>query len=188
MFCPWSRYLLDFQLWPSHGDFKYFEIFRRETKILGLQWGKESQLRKWKLFTDCAAFCNLLPSLSKENSHSQVSRTRRANDGVVFTAERPSISFVMWNEKGFCRVEWDRLSMRRKQRIWLVFRNTLLSWQFYCMSRKERCSHGIYGHFALTLNLYLFFNPKPSAISRTPSLVKISPKLLCQILKKSLGL
>ena len=62
--------------------------------------------------------------------HFQVSRTRRASDGVVFTAERPNISFVMWNEKGFCRVEWDRLSMRGKQWIWLVVRNTLLSWKF----------------------------------------------------------
>ena len=35
--------------------------------------------------------------------------------------------------------------------------------------------------------LCLFSNPKPSVISRTLFLVKKSPKLLCQILKKSLG-
>ena len=56
------------------------------------------------------------------------------------------------------------------------------------MSRKERSSHVIYGHFTLTLTLYLFLNPKPSAISRTPFLVEKSPKRLCQILKTSLGL
>ena len=55
-------------------------------------------------------------------------------------------------------------------------------------SRKERCSYGIYGYLALTLYLYLFLNPKPSVISRTLFLEKKSPKLLCQILKKSLGL
>ena len=38
------------------------------------------------------------------------------------------------------------------------------------------------------LDEYLFLNPKPSAISWTPFLVKKSPKLLCQILKKLLGL
>ena len=76
--------------------------------------------------------------------------------------------------------------MRGKQRIWLVVRNTLLSRQFESMSSKERCtrSHGIYGYyFVLTLNLYLFLNSKPSAISRSPFLAKKSPKLLCQILK-----
>ena len=121
-----------------------------------------------------------------EPFHSQESRTRRASDGVVFTAKRPNISFVTWNEKSFCRIEWDRLSMRGKQRIWLVVRNTLLSRQFESMSSKERCtrSHGIYGYyFVLTLNLYLFLNSKPSAISRSPVLAKKSPKLLCQILK-----
>ena len=35
-----------------------------------------------------------------------------------------------------------------------------------------RAIYGIYGHFALTLNLYLFLNSKPSAISRAPFLVK----------------
>ena len=29
------------------------------------------------------------------------------------------------------------------------------------MSHKEHCSHGIYGHFALTINLYLFLIPNP---------------------------
>ena len=51
----------------------------------------------------------------------------------------------------------------------------------------ERALHGIYGYLALTLYLCLFLNPKPSVISRTLFLVKKSPKLLCQILKKSLG-
>ena len=51
------------------------------------------------------------------------------------------------------------------------------------MLRKERCGHGIYGHFTLTLNLYLFLNSKPLAISRSPFLVKKSPGLLHQILK-----
>ena len=55
---------------------------------------------------------------------------RRASDGVVFTAERSKyfMSNAKWEE--FCWVEWDRLSMRGKQRVWLVVRNTLLSWQF----------------------------------------------------------
>ena len=35
---------------------------------------------------------------------------------------------------------------------------------------------------------YLLLNPKPLAISPTPFLVKGSPKISCQILKKSLGL
>ena len=39
---------------------------------------------------------------------------------------------------------------------------------------KERCSHGIYGHFASTTS-YLFLNPKPSAIGRTPFLLKKLP-------------
>ena len=60
--------------------------------------------------------------------------------------------------------------------------------EIYTKEKKECCSHRIYGHFALTVNLYFFFSPKPSAISRTPFLVKKSPKRLCQILKKSLGL
>ena len=51
------------------------------------------------------------------------------------------------------------------------------------MLRKEHCSNEIYGHFALTLNLYLFLNPKPSAISGILFVVKKFPKLLCQILK-----
>ena len=113
----------------------------------------------------------------------QVSRTRRVGDGEVFTAERTNNLFVMWNEKRFYRLEWDRLSMRGKQRIWLVVRNTLLSCQFWSMSRKERSSNEMYGHFALKLNLYLFLNRKPSAVSRIPFLVKKFPKLLCQILK-----
>ena len=65
---------------------------------------------------------------------------------------------------------------------------TANEWEYTQKKKKERCSHRIYGHFALTVNLYFFFNPKPSAISRTPFLVKKSPKHLCQILKKSLGL
>ena len=99
-------------------------------------------------------------------------QTRRASDGVTFTAERPNISLVMCDEESFCRVEWDRLSMHGKQRIWLVVRNTLLSCQFKSTSRKERCSHEIYGHFALTLKFVIVLNSKPSAISRTPFLVK----------------
>ena len=35
----------------------------------------------------------------------EVSRTRRASDGVTFTAERPNISLVMCDEESFCRVE-----------------------------------------------------------------------------------
>ena len=39
--------------------------------------------------------------------HSQVSWTRWASDGVVFTAERPKISFVLrWEMRRVCRVEW----------------------------------------------------------------------------------
>ena len=36
--------------------------------------------------------------------HSQVFRTRRASDGVVFIAERPNISFVTWNEESFAKL------------------------------------------------------------------------------------
>ena len=55
------------------------------------------------------------------------------------------------------------------------------------MSRKERGSHGIYGHSALISDLYLFLNSKPTAISRAPFLVKKSPKLFCQIFKNRLA-
>ena len=55
------------------------------------------------------------------------------------------------------------------------------------MSHKERCSHGIYGHFALTLIVHVFESQtlgyKPNSVSHEKS-----PKLLCQILKKSFGL
>ena len=34
----------------------------------------------------------------------KVSQTRQASDEVVFTAERPNISFVMWNEEGFAKL------------------------------------------------------------------------------------
>ena len=37
--------------------------------------------------------------------------------------------------------------------------------EIYTKEKKEHCSHRIYGHFALTVNLYFFFNPKPSAIN-----------------------
>ena len=51
--------------------------------------------------------------------------------------------------------------------------------EIYTKEKKERCSHRIYGHFALTVNLYFFIlNPKPSAISLTPFLVKKSLKRL----------
>ena len=42
----------------------------------------------WRAYDVCKTCKN-------EPFHSQVSRTRRASDGVVFTAERPNILFVM---------------------------------------------------------------------------------------------
>lgn len=74
--------------------------------------------------------------------HSEISQTRPASDGVVFTAKRTKLVFTLfiWNFKSFWRVEWYRLSVRGKQRIWLV-RNMLLLWQFHNISRKECCSH-----------------------------------------------
>ena len=74
--------------------------------------------------------------------HSEISQTRPASDGVVFTAKRTKLVFTLfiWNFKSFWRVEWYRLSVHGKQRIWLV-RNMLLLWQFHNISRKECCSH-----------------------------------------------
>ena len=70
---------------------------------------------------------------------------------------------------------------------------------FQCVGSKEsdwwseiRCCHVIFKAFQVksaavteftVIFLYLFLNPKLSTISRTPFLVKKSPKLLCQILK-----
>ena len=95
-----------------------------------------------------------------------------------------------------CNVKWEgflpswvRSSFNAREAMNLIGgQKYVVVMTILSMSHKERCSHRIYGHFALTLNLYLFWNPKPSAISQTPFLVKKSPKLLCQILKKLLGL
>ena len=73
--------------------------------------------------------------------HSEISWTRPASDGVVFTAKRTRLvfTFLIWNLKCLNSSVY-RLSVRGRQRLWLV-RNTLLSWQLHNMSRKECCSH-----------------------------------------------
>ena len=65
---------------------------------------------------------------------------------------------------------------------------TANEWEYTQKKKKSAAVAEFMVILHLTVNLYFFFNPKPSAISRTPFLVKKSPKRLCQILKKSLGL
>ena len=65
---------------------------------------------------------------------------------------------------------------------------TANEWEYTQKKKKSAAVTEFMVILHLTVNLYFFLNPKPSAISRTPFLVKKSPKRLCQILKKSLGL
>ena len=64
---------------------------------------------------------------------------------------------------------------------------TANEWEY---TQKKKKSAAITEFMVICINgkFVLFLNPKPSAISRTPFLVKKSLKRLCQILKKSLGL
>ena len=58
----------------------------------------------------------------------KVSQTRQASDEVVFTAERPNISFVMWNEEGFAKLseivfqcyEWEAKNLISGQKYVVV--------------------------------------------------------------------
>ena len=65
---------------------------------------------------------------------------------------------------------------------------TANEWEYTQKKKRALQSQNLWS-FCINGKFVLFFlNPKPSAISRTPFLVKKSPKHLCQILKKSLGL
>ena len=47
--------------------------------------------------------------------------------------------------------------------------------EIYTKGKKERCSHRIYGHFALTVNLYFFFKSQTLSYKPNPvSCEKIS--------------
>ena len=65
---------------------------------------------------------------------------------------------------------------------------TANEWEYTQKKKKRALQSQNLWSFCINGKFVLFFNPKPSAISRTPFLVKKSLKCLCQILKKSLGL
>ena len=77
----------------------------------GIAWDyglSESMARRWR--SDPATILsgehNVCKTCKNGPFHSQVSRTRRASDGVVFTGEIPNISFVMWIELSKIVFQW----------------------------------------------------------------------------------
>ena len=120
---------------------------------------------------------------------------------MVFTGERPNIAFVMWIEKSFAELSkivfqcvgskecdlWSEIrcchdSFRAchvKSAAVMEFRkadtHTRCRWYVVGSSGLGRCYIVLSWNlrsFCITLHLYLFLNPKPSTISRTPFLVK----------------